>query len=90
MPDYNQNIARNLRQIAVALLNYEDRDGCFPPLAIPLLSWRVAILWVDHNALFKQFHLDEPWDSEHNKSHRTKPILIWLLRRGQDAVLLCF
>ena len=32
------------------------------------MSWRVAILpYIDQHGLYKQFHLDEPWDSEHNK-----------------------
>src|SRR5207249_1280691 len=34
----------------------------------PLLSWRVAILpFIEQDELYRQFHLDEPWDSEHNK-----------------------
>jgi RNA polymerase sigma factor (sigma-70 family) len=34
----------------------------------PLLSWRVAILpWLEQDNLYKQFKLDEPWDSAHNK-----------------------
>jgi hypothetical protein len=34
----------------------------------PLLSWRVAILPdLGYEDLYKQFRLDEPWDSEHNK-----------------------
>src|SRR5262249_15789904 len=34
-----------------------------------LLSWRVAILpYIEQDALYKQFKLDEPWDSEHNKN----------------------
>ncbi len=33
-----------------------------------MLSWRVFILpYIDQQDLYKQFHLDEPWDSEHNK-----------------------
>src|SRR5262249_41306492 len=33
-----------------------------------LLSWRVAILpYIEQDNLYKQFHLDEPWDSDHNK-----------------------
>jgi hypothetical protein len=32
-----------------------------------LLSWRVAILpYLEEQALYNEFHLDEPWDSEHN------------------------
>lgn len=34
----------------------------------PLLSWRVALLpFLEQEALYRQFKLDEPWDSEHNK-----------------------
>src|SRR5262249_6854804 len=34
----------------------------------PLLSWRVHLLpYVEQDGLYRQFHLDEPWDSEHNK-----------------------
>jgi prepilin-type processing-associated H-X9-DG protein len=65
----------NLKQIGLAMHNYADiGGGVLPAAAIvdkrgkPLLSWRVAILpYVEQNNLYKQFHLDEPWDSEHNK-----------------------
>lgn len=34
----------------------------------PLLSWRVHLLpFLEQEALYREFHLDEPWDSEHNK-----------------------
>jgi hypothetical protein len=34
----------------------------------PLLSWRVAILpYLGEAALYEEFHLDEPWDSPHNR-----------------------
>jgi hypothetical protein len=66
----------NLRQIALAMLNYASAHGTLPPAYIsdkatgkPLLSWRVAILpYLGQEALYKEFHLDEPWDSEHNKA----------------------
>jgi prepilin-type processing-associated H-X9-DG protein len=64
----------NLKQIALAMHNYHDTFGTFPANAIyskdgkPLLSWRVAILpFIEQDALYRQFHLDEPWDSPHNK-----------------------
>jgi serine/threonine protein kinase len=65
----------NLRQIALAVFSYESTNGKFPPAYIadkktgkPLLSWRVAILpYIEQDALYRQFHLDERWDSEHNK-----------------------
>jgi hypothetical protein len=64
----------NLKQIGLAMHNYLDTHGHFPPAAStdkagkPLLSWRVLILpYIEQDHLYKQFHLDEPWDSEHNK-----------------------
>jgi hypothetical protein len=66
--------ANNLKQLAVAMHNHEAAFGRLPAAAIcdkngkPLLSWRVAILpFIEQDALYKEFHLDEPWDSEHNK-----------------------
>ncbi|MBX9624393.1 MAG: DUF1559 domain-containing protein, partial [Gemmataceae bacterium] len=66
--------ANNLKQIGIAMHNYADAHGSFPPAAItdkdgkPLLSWRVALLpYIEQDALYRQFKLDEPWDSEHNK-----------------------
>ena len=47
----------------------------FPGAAIrdkngkPLLSCRAAILpYMDQQGLYEKFHLDEPWDSPHNKA----------------------
>jgi hypothetical protein len=65
----------NLKQIALAMYNYHDVAKHFPEPAIrdaegkPLLSWRVAILpYLGEEQLYKQFHLNEPWDSAHNKA----------------------
>ena len=66
--------ANNLKQIAIAMHNYHDTYRKFPPRANlspdgkPLLSWRVHILpYIEQDQLYRQFKLDEPWDSEHNK-----------------------
>ena len=64
----------NLKQIGLAMHNYHATNGSFPPAYTvdkdgkPLLSWRVLILpFLEQEALYKEFHLDEPWDSPHNK-----------------------
>lgn len=39
----------------------------YGPDGRPLLSWRVLILpYIEQDKLYKEFRLDEPWDSEHN------------------------
>ncbi|MGO9113688.1 MAG: DUF1559 domain-containing protein [Thermoguttaceae bacterium] len=65
----------NLKQIALAMHMYYDSQKHFPAAATygpdgrPLLSWRVYILpFIEQKQLFDQFHLNEPWDSPHNKS----------------------
>lgn len=64
----------NMKQIGLAMHNHADAMKKFPPAfkadkdGKPLLSWRVLILpYLEEGELYKQFHLDEPWDSEHNK-----------------------
>jgi uncharacterized protein (TIGR03067 family) len=67
--------ANNLKIIGIAMHNYLDSNrGAFPPAAIyskdgkALLSWRVAILpYLDQGNLYREFKLDEAWDSPHNK-----------------------
>lgn len=77
--EFNGLVAKdrgNLKVIGNTMFAYsESNGGHFPPAAIcdangkPLLSWRVAILpYADEGELYKQFKLDEPWDSAHNKT----------------------
>jgi prepilin-type processing-associated H-X9-DG protein len=63
-----------LKQLGLGLLNYESVSSAFPAAGstkvdgAPRLSWRVHILpYVEEEALYSKFHLDEPWDSEHNR-----------------------
>jgi RNA polymerase sigma factor (sigma-70 family) len=64
----------NLKSLTLAMHNYHDMNGQFPPAAVyskdgkPLLSWRVLLLpYLDQRDLFAQFKLDEPWDGPTNK-----------------------
>jgi len=69
--------ANYLKQIGLAMHGYHDERKSLPAAAIydkdgkALLSWRVAILPYlldeEDRALYKEFKLDEPWDSDHNK-----------------------
>jgi hypothetical protein len=67
---------RQFKEMTIAMLNYHDTQKQLPASAEfrdkdgkPLLSWRVAILpYLDEIDLYKQFHLDEPWDSPHNRT----------------------
>jgi hypothetical protein len=70
-----QTRAARFHNIVIGMLNFESARKHLPPAAIcdkngrPLLSWRVAILpYLEEQDLYKEFHLDEPWDSPHNKS----------------------
>jgi hypothetical protein len=65
----------NLQYLALGMHNFFSAYNSLPPVAVydkagkPLLSWRVLILpSLGQDALYQQFHLDEPWDSEHNKT----------------------
>ena len=63
----------NLRDIGFGIANHESATRRMPSDYYsedgkPLLSWRVRILpYVEQGELYKQFRLDEPWDSEHNR-----------------------
>ncbi len=64
----------NMKQMMLAFHNYHDTYGHFPAQANydnngkPLLSWRVHILpFIDQQALYSRFKLNEPWDSPHNR-----------------------
>lgn len=63
----------NLKHIALALHNYHDTYGSFPPAMTvdadgrPLHSWRTLILpFLDESALYKSINLSKPWDDPVN------------------------
>ena len=82
---------KNLKQMALALHNYNDSNRSLPPAGVgnpfqpagqqkPLLSWRVAILpYVEQQYLYNQFKLDEPWDGPNNIKLLAKMPKIYML-----------
>ncbi len=70
--DRNRN---KLKQLMLAIHNHHDAYAMLPPRdkvrdkeGRSGLSWRVHLLpFVEERKLYEQFHLDEPWDSPHNK-----------------------
>lgn len=66
--------SQHLRPIGLAAHNYHDVHNQFPAFSKsengrPMLSWRVMVLpYLEEAALYNEFHLDEPWDSPHNKT----------------------
>jgi hypothetical protein len=66
--------AFSLGCVGRALRSYCEQNGGLPPAVVrakdgrPLYGWRVLLLpHLEQDDLYKQFHLDEPWDSDHNK-----------------------
>jgi hypothetical protein len=65
--------ASRLRQVGIAMHNYHKDHGHLPPAVVygkdgqPLYSWRVVLLpYLEEGQLYKEFRLEEAWDSPHN------------------------
>ena len=63
----------HLKQISLALLNYQDRYGSLPPAVVadasgkPLHSWRVLILpFLDGDDVYARYDFREPWNGPNN------------------------
>ena len=64
-----------MHNIAIALHNYHEVYGTFPPAYVadknskPMHSWRVLLLpMLEQKPLYDRYRFDEPWDSPHNRS----------------------
>jgi len=71
----------HFKQLSLALHNYHDTYGSFPPAYIadaqgtPMHSWRVLILpFIEESKLYEQYRFDQPWDGPNNrKLHSQMP-----------------
>ncbi|MCS6864534.1 MAG: DUF1559 domain-containing protein [Gemmataceae bacterium] len=91
-PDDHKLSANNLRQIGQAFhAAAKSNTDVFPgditdAHGRPLLSWRVALLpYLGGEELYRQFRLEEPWDSPHNRSLITQMPAIYQPVRGPST-----
>ena len=83
----------NLKQFGLAMHNYHSAHNTFPAAfsaskdGKPLLSWRVQVLpFLDEQKLYDEFHLDEPWDSPHNKTLISRMPAVYACPSGDPAL----
>ncbi len=81
----------DLRFLSLAATNFAAANSvlCGPAICDkdgkPLLSWRVTLLpYMEEFALYKQFKLDEPWDSLHNKKLLAKMPALYAPKGGKS------
>lgn len=74
----------NLKQIALALKQYETDFGALPPACTidaegrPLHSWRTLILpYVDQTSLYNKIDLSKPWDDPTNAWAHEAPVPVF-------------
>jgi prepilin-type processing-associated H-X9-DG protein len=73
--------SNNMKQIALAMHNYHDKYGSFPPAYTvdangkKLHSWRTLILpYLEQGVIYDQIDFNEPWDSPKNQAIGALPI----------------
>ncbi len=83
----------NLKQIGIALHNYHDAMGAFPPAVVrdkngkALYSWRVLILpYLEQDVIYKNWKKDEPWDSPHNKPLSDVVLKVYTIPGSPDGI----
>ena len=72
-PSRRMQCSNNLKQIALAMHNYHDEHGSFPPAYIadasgkPMHSWRVLLLpYLERQDIYGAYDFNEPWDGPNN------------------------
>jgi WD40 repeat protein len=88
-----RRVIRNLKRIVRAIIDCAARHQGRMPAAVipdaagnPLASWRIATLpYLGEENLFKQFRLEEAWDSPHNLRLLDKMPDVFALEPGQKG-----
>ena len=83
----------NMKQIGLAILNYHEAHGEFPPAystdadGNPLHSWRVLILpYMEQQWLHDAIDLEKPWDSPENQDYANMMPAEYACPSSTDAV----
>jgi len=83
-PARRNSCSNNLKQIAIAILNYEAATGSFPPAYTVddegrrLHSWRTLILpFMEQATLYKSIDLSKPWDDPVNAKAREASLSVY-------------
>ena len=76
--------ASNMKQLGLALLNYERDHGSFPPAFVAdatsrkMHSWRTLILpYIEQESLYKEYDIEKPWDSPENQKPAAKSVPVF-------------
>ncbi len=90
----DQRAKEQLHDLALAMHNWHDTHKRFLTQANydaagrPLLSWRVHLLpYLGKTDLYEQFHLDETWDSEHNRKMIEEMPMVYAMPGSKVAPL---
>ncbi len=89
-PGRQARCMNNQKEIAAAIIHYENDYGQFPPPYIadesgrPIHSWRVLILpYLGKKGLYEQYNFDEPWDGPNNRKLADKCPSVFQCPSGQ-------
>ncbi|MEZ6043381.1 MAG: DUF1559 domain-containing protein [Planctomycetaceae bacterium] len=73
-PGLRKNCRNQMKQIVIALHNYHDDFGRFPPAVVydsygrAAHSWRVLLLpYMDSGEIYHRYRFDEPWNGPNNR-----------------------
>jgi type II secretory pathway pseudopilin PulG len=90
-----RNLCRNnLKQIGLALHNYHEVHGSFPPAITfgpdgrPCHSWRTLLLpFLEEPDLFARYRMDEPWNGPNNRklAERIGPLSVFACPADEHA-----
>jgi hypothetical protein len=88
---WRMQCSNHLKQIGLALQNYHDQYGSFPPAYIrdakgkPMHSWRVLILpFIEQRQLYEKYRFDEPWDGPNNSKLHNEIVSVFCCPSRSD------